>query len=266
MGPVLAIAAPIVGGTIFGIAMDGLDSAINDRPYNFRCSVGINDTPETRRCYNNTQNDTLQRLIQDKKDEESLRKKREEEQIREYAIAAQKKREEERVIAVQKKREEERVIAVQKKREEERVIMAQKKREEERVIMAQKKREEERVIAAQKKKESISKLAIELQQVPKMFQRGSLIQNPKTEMKRLEASYDKGEFLRAEKVLTQMEDEQRSKWLCPREVRENVKEVLFEVFAEVVSHGTHVSVPNPLTSEEFQKFRELMKKKGMNVE
>jgi hypothetical protein len=220
MGQVLALA---VGGTIFRIGIDVLDSTINDRPYHFRASVGINDTPETRRCYGDTQKESLQRLIQDKRDEEALRKRREEEQNRANAIAEQNRAYE---------------------------------------IAAQKKREEEQIIAAKKKEESIVKLAIGLQQVPKRNYFETVKSDPKTEMARLETTYDKREFSRVEKELREIEQEQSSKLLCPRQVRELATEVLSEVFVEIVSHGNAVSVPST-NSEEFQKFRELLHKKGI---
>ena len=56
----------IIGAGI-GMLCDFADAKLNDRPYQFRINVGINDTHSTRRASGNIQNNNLQRLLQDKK-------------------------------------------------------------------------------------------------------------------------------------------------------------------------------------------------------
>jgi hypothetical protein len=70
--------------------------------------------------------------------------------------------------------------------------------------------------------------------------------------------------MQMERALVEMENEQRSKLLCPPHVQNFAKEIVVEFLIEMVSHGSAVSVPS-MQSEEYRKFRELMEKKKMRV-
>ena len=176
-------------GAGIGILCDVANSKLNNRPYQFRITAGINDTPSTRRASGNVQNDNLQRLLQNKN------------QV---------------------------VNSV--------VTVAQQKREQEQLV-------------ARKKTEAVSKLATGLMQLPTAN---------RSEMVQLASSYDKKEFSRADKILA---GEQHSKLLCPQKVQEFAMECVAEIVSDLLFHGTAVTVPS-LDSDEFQKFRKLIRKKG----
>jgi hypothetical protein len=88
-------------GTGIGMLCDFANSKLNDRPYQFRINVGINDTPSTRQASGNMQNDNLQRLLQNKK--ECVPHKKEVVSQQMSAVQREKEENEQKKLSVRKK-------------------------------------------------------------------------------------------------------------------------------------------------------------------
>jgi hypothetical protein len=250
----IAVVPFILGGALLGMGCDYANAKLNDRPYNFRIQAGIYDTPETRYASGNSQNDSLLRIMQNKKEEEE-RKKRELEQ----ALALQRQREQERAFALQKQREQERAIAQQKQREQERAIALQKQREQERAIALQRQKEQEIAMAAQRKRDGILNLASGL--AGKQNQTSFSFRIQKLEAKSENSRVDE---LRVKQAMNEMENEQRHRLLCPPQLQELAKDIINEIAVDLISHGSAASVASP-NSEEYQKFREFLQKKQKKI-